>query len=94
MSFKSNQIFEQAFRLAECASDAIKDISKEAETFTQVKIQKTLNSMGVVRAEEIENIQSATSHLRKEITSIDKRLKKIEKQLVKLELLVNKKDEN
>ncbi|MEG8098762.1 hypothetical protein [Candidatus Liberibacter brunswickensis] len=92
MIFRSNQIFEQASRLANCASDAVKIISKEAETFAQVKIQKTLNSMGVISSEEIENIKSATSSLREEITSIDQRLEAIEKQLTQLELLINKKE--
>ncbi|ACT56885.1 accessory factor UbiK family protein [Candidatus Liberibacter asiaticus] len=92
MSFRSNQFFQQASRLASCASDAFKDISKEAESFAQIKIQRTLNSMGVVRAEEIENVKRTTSHLREEITAIGKRLEKIEQQLADLELFINQKE--
>ncbi|RPD37531.1 accessory factor UbiK family protein [Candidatus Liberibacter solanacearum] len=81
MSFKPDQIFNQASRLASCASSAFQNISKEAESFAQVKLQKTLNSMGVVRSEDVEAIKSMISNIRENLTSVCERLETIEKQL-------------
>ncbi|MBY7648969.1 MAG: hypothetical protein C4617_00370 [Candidatus Liberibacter europaeus] len=85
MSFNSDKIFEKASRLADCASDTIKDISREAEAFAHVKLQNTLNSMGVVHTEEFEAIKCMVSKINDEVSSMQKRIDKIEKNISDLQ---------
>ncbi|MBL0848844.1 MAG: accessory factor UbiK family protein [Candidatus Liberibacter ctenarytainae] len=84
MSFKSDHIFKRASDFAHCASEAFRGISKEAESAAHIKLQKTMNSMGVVRREELEAMRYMTSKIHDELSSLSERLDKLEKKVSKL----------
>ncbi|AHA27421.1 accessory factor UbiK family protein [Candidatus Liberibacter americanus] len=90
MSSKSD-IFEKTCRFVDSASDTIKDITKEAEEFAHVKIQNALNSMGVVKTDELEAIRCMASKIHDELSSVNERLDKVEKDILDLKSILENK---
>ena len=81
---KDNKIFDDFTRMATGAAGGLLDMKREIESIISVQLEKLLQKMNLVTAEEFQTMQEMLTKARIEQEELKKRLEALENKLSSL----------